>query len=66
MIRNVSVTIDEADNGFLVNVSRWDTDEEKWRQTSVNIFKNENVAFAYAQKELGKELTEVELKKAYK
>ena len=66
MIRNVSVTIDEADNGFLVNVSRWDTDEEKWRRTSILIFKNKNVAFNYAQKELGKELTESELKKVYK
>ena len=58
MIFNASVRIEKADNGFIVTLSRWDSEKEDWRQTMVCIFKNKTVAFAYAQKELGEEITE--------
>ena len=61
MIYNAEVRIDKVDNGFLVVLSRWDTEKEIWRSTSTKIFKQEDVAFSYAKKELGKELSEAEL-----
>ena len=66
MIFNASVRIEQVDNGFIATLSRWDSETEEWRQTAVRIFKNKNVAFAYAQKELGKEITESELKEVIK
>ena len=61
MIYNATVRIDKVDNGFVVYLSRWDTEKEDWRTASHKIFKQEDVAFSYAKKELGKELSESEL-----
>ena len=61
MIYNAEVRIDKVDNGFLVVLSRWDTEKEIWRSGLTKIFKQEDVAFSYAKKELGKEVVEAEL-----
>ena len=61
MIYNAEVRIEKVDNGFLVVLSRWDTEKEIWRSGLTKIFKQEDVAFSYAKKELGKEVVEAEL-----
>ena len=61
MIYNAEVRIDKVDNGFVVVLSRWDTEKEIWRTTSTTIFKQKDVAFSYAKNELGEEVSEAEL-----